>query len=347
MNKDLFKNPDEQNLLEESVLVIDADWLAFKIASVLETKSVQVYDGDVFIKKFKNRTEFKKSALFDPSFEVKDCQVLKKNYQDTMVYLIQDLVKRYLNRTGCEKAVMALGGKLNFRNDLPLIQKYKGNRDGLMKPLSLYEVRDKLSEMYETLFSEDEEADDILSKFQFLSTQKKKQRIVVCTLDKDARGTPGILFNPDKDTIVTIEGLGFLELVKGSKTYKMYGEGRKWFYYQLIHGDSADHYYPCDLYKKLIGNTSKSPIMTDLKCFNLLSHCKTDAECLEAIANLFRDWYKDINQWVDWSGKTVEGSWLDLLQCYVDVVHMRRWDNDRVDIKILLKKFGLLDDLEI
>ena len=29
----------------------------------------------------------------------------------------------------------------------------------------------------------------------------------------------------------------------------------------------------------------------------------------------------------------VEGNWLDILQMYCDTVHMRRWDNDRIDIK--------------
>ena len=38
----------------------------------------------------------------------------------------------------------------------------------------------------------------------------------------------------------------------------------------------------------------------------------------------------------------VKGDWIDILQMYVDVVHMRRFDNDRVDVKSVLTKFELI-----
>lgn len=342
--KDMFSNAPAGSLL-----VVDGDWVAYKIASALEKKSIRVYDEqEKFVKEYKTRTKFKEdSKNYNPNFRIEDCQSLPKKYQDTLKFLIDKMARDMLARANCESILFALGGKENFRNDLALPQKYKGNRDDTLRPVALSEVREYIAENHPTVFSVNEEADDIISKYQFQSYQDPSKHIVVATLDKDARGTPGNLYNPEEDTIVRIEGLGFLQRIEkvssaGKKSYKLYGEGRKWFYAQLLTGDKADNYFPCDYYKHLIGNASKSPLITDLKCFNKLDSCKTDAECWKVITDQYKEWYEGIDHWVNWEGKTVQGTWLDLLQMYVDVVHMRRVDNDRVDVRSLLKKFGLI-----
>lgn len=340
MDKNSFSNIQQTS---DGLLVIDGDWLAFKVAAVLEKKEVKVYtpDGD-YVKNFKTRTAFKNSSMYDETFEIRDSQELKKGYENTMAYLLQELVRTFLKATHCNRVLVALGGKGNFRNELPLPQKYKGNREGGIRPLALGETRDKIPELFPTVYSENEEADDIISKYQFLSTQKPEDRIVVCTLDKDARGTPGALYNPDKNTLVDIQGLGFLKLDKGSSGYKLYGEGRKWFYSQILTGDKADNYFPCDIFKQKTNNATKSPIITALKCYNMLEPCKSDAECLKVIRDQFYEWYHDMEEWTDWKGNTIKGNWVDVLQMYVDCVHMRRFDEDRINIQELLAKFGLL-----
>lgn len=327
----------------KGLLVIDGDWLAFKVAAVLEKKEVRVYTSQgEYVKNFKTRTAFKNSAMYDETFEIKDSQELKKGYEATMKFLLQDLVKNFLAATKCNKVLIALGGEGNFRTLLNLPQKYKGNRDGGIRPLALGETRDMLPQLFPTVYSENEEADDILSKYQFMSTQNPEEPIVVCTLDKDARGTPGALYNPDKNTLVNIQGLGFLTIDKSANGYKLYGEGRKWFYSQILTGDKADNYFPCDIYKQRTGNNSKSPLITALKCYNMLDKCETDAECLKVIRDTFYDWYSGVTSWTNWKGIEVKGDWLDILQMYVDCVHMRRYDDDRINMKELLSKFGLL-----
>lgn len=334
----------EPMLVIDGLLVIDGDWLAYKVASILEKKEVRIFDEQgKFINNFKNKTEYKKDANYNPNFEIRDSQKLIKSYISTMEYRLKSLVKDFLKATGCSEVLIALGGPSNFRDRLDLPQKYKGNRDGTLRPLALGETRTILATMFPTVYSEDEEADDIISKYQHKYSQDRVgRRIVVCTLDKDARGTPGLLYNPDKSTLVDIDGLGFLTLTKASSGYKLYGEGRKWFYSQLLTGDKADNYFPCDLYRANTNNPSKSPIMTDYKCFNLLNECETDMECLKIICDTYYEWYKDVTEWTTWDGRQVKGNWVTLLQLYFDVVHMRRFDGDRVDVNALLIRFGLL-----
>lgn len=342
--RDVFSNAPE-----DSLVVIDADWLAFLVSSALEKKSVKVYDeNNVFVKEYKNRTKFKDDTKnFNSNFRIEDSQSLPSNYKNNMAFLVKNKIKSFLVSTNCQDYLLALGGPTNFRNDLKLPCQYKGSRKDLIKPLSLYEVRDYLKDNFKCIISDGEEADDIISKYQFMSFKDRSRRVVACTLDKDARGTPGYLYNPNENKLVFIEGLGFVERTAkesaaGKKTYKFYGEGRKWFYSQLLTGDKADDYYPCDIHKQITNNDSKSPLITDLKCFNMLKDCTTDKECWEAIVSVYRGWYENISAWKDWQGNEVKGDWIDILQMYVDVVHMRRFDKDRVDVRSVLTKFELI-----
>lgn len=342
--RDVFSNAPE-----DSIVIIDGDWLAFLVSSALEKKSVKVYDENhVFVKEYKNRTKYKEDKKnYNPNFVIEDSQSLPSNYKATMAFLFKKQIQGFLSATNCKDYLLALGGPTNFRNDLNLPRPYKGSRKDAIKPISLYEVRDFAAQNFNCIFSEGEEADDLLSKYQFTSYKDRTKRYVACTLDKDARGTPGYLYNPNENRMMFIEGLGFLsrnpkETASGSKIYKFYGEGRKWFYSQLLTGDKADDYYPCDIYKQITDNPSKSPIITDLKCFNLLKDCESDRECWKVIVDVYKDWYKDVESWTNWQGNTIKGNWTDILQVYVDVVHMRRFDNDRVDVKSVLTKFELI-----
>ncbi len=74
----------------------------------------------------------------------------------------------------------------------------------------------------------------------------------------------------------------------------------------------------------------------------MLDKCTTDKECWEVIMSQYKTWYAGIDHWLNWEGEKVEGNWIDMLQVYVDVVHMRRFDNDRVDVRTVLKKFDLI-----
>lgn len=332
----------------KGLLVYDGDWLAFLIASVIQEKSVKVFDTEgKFVKEYKNKTLFTKdSRLYNKDFTVVPCQTLKPNHMNKALFTLRGKVAKHLKDTQCDEILITLGGKTNFRDRLNLPRKYKGSRANTERPLALKEVRDFLATQYNTIYSQDEEADDLISKYQFKSFKNiinnVDEKIVVCTLDKDARGTPGLLYDPNKEKLISISGLGELTCDLINKKRKLYGTGRKWFYSQLLTGDKADDYFPCDLYKTLTGNKSNSPIITDYKCFNLLGKCKTDKECLQVIKDTYYNWYKDITGWVTFENKQIDGNWLDLLQVYVDVVHMRRYDNDRLDIKELLTKLEII-----
>ena len=49
-------------------------------------------------------------------------------------------------------------------------------------------------------------------------------------------------------------------------------------------------------------------------------------------------------EWTMWDGTIIQGTWVDVLQTYVDVVHMIRWFNpeiDRINVRQVLEKFNI------
>ena len=340
----------------KSFVVIDLDYICFKVAAVLEEKSVQIYgitetDGDNYlIGTYKNRTEYKKSEEYIEDYIVKDCQELKKDYKSSMTVLLRKFIEDIRKATKSEEVVLAAGGNTNFRDRLQSPQKYKGNRDNVLKPLALKECKEYAANTYITVRGEDEEADDIISMFQYRSYYDKIYKIVVATPDKDSLQVQGYLYNPESTKGMAsnftelIEGLGEVSLIEKSKRSKLKFKGRKALYSQILHGDPTDNYDPSYLYKKLIGSTVKAPTLSDIKVYNLLEDCTTDKECWQIIHNQYYEWYGDVTSWVDWEGKEYKGTYLDILQIYVDYAHMRRWNKDQINVKEVLKNLGILND---
>lgn len=349
MTYEVFRQP-----FNERTLFLDGDWIIYKCAFSLEKRTVKIYDkSGNFVKEYKNKTAFKKdTANYNESYTIQDCQTLPKNFLSSLAYKVSTTISEIQRQTKSTKVIICLQGGSNFRTRLPLPYAYKGNRKESLKPLAIDETKQFLVDNYTCVFSDDEEADDILSQAQFYSYNNNNANIAVSTLDKDNRSVPSLpqcLYHPENKEYIETQGLGKLELkVKvsesGNRSSKIYGYGRAFWYYQLLHGDSIDCYHPCDIYKQLNGITTKTPILTDTKIVKMFENCKDDKDYLTIIAKQYYDWYSTITDWKAYDGRKVTGNWLTVLQTYVDVSHMRRFKNDKIDIKSLLLKLNIIDE---
>lgn len=99
----------------------------------------------------------------------------------------------------------------------------------------------------------------------------------------------------------------------GSKTYKIDGEGRAFFYYQLVCGDPVDTYTPF------------KPAKTPYKFFNEFNGIDNDKDAWQYVVNTYYSYFGDIKEFIDYAGNVHKGNYLDILQVYCDVVHMQRW----------------------
>lgn len=212
------------------------------------------------------------------------------------------------------------------------MSKYK-DRKNVVRPKALSDIREAVPLWFNVEFSDNNEADDVISQYQYLG-HKTGQRIIAATEDKDALQTSGLLYNLRSKELINCSGFGYIHLVTKEtgtkKIRKLKGYGRLFLYYQILCGDKVDTYNP---FPKQ---------MTDLQFYNLFENVKTDEEAWTLIAQKYKEHYEHITEWVTWTGDVHKGTWVDLLQCYCDVAHMQRWEGDRLNVKNVLKKYNLI-----
>ncbi len=122
-----------------------------------------------------------------------------------------------------ESFVMYLGGSNNFRYDLATIKPYKGNRDQ-RKPVHFEAVRQYLVNNYGAEIIDNWEADD-QCRMDAWEASRNGLNYVISHVDKDLDVIPGWHYNPVKDKFKYVEEL----------------EGLRWFYRQMLMGDTSDN----------------------------------------------------------------------------------------------------------
>ena len=335
----LGNNQVETGFGQEGVVaVLDGDELAFKMAAACEERGILVTNlGNSATASFKNRTEFKDFLkgleVPDDFYTITDTQIAESTIiaRGKLKRAIINLCKKL----EASKYEIYIGGTSNFRDTLPLPKPYKGNREGLVKPLLLSDLKEYLVRFHKAVIIEGKEADDQLTTRMYEGS-RCKENIIAVTQDKDATATPGFLYNPTKNTLTTVKGLGELYIDDTTKTPTVKGFGRRFLYFQVIFGDSADHYDPRDLVEIVTG---KKPRFGEKTAYNLLKDLKNDVECITAITDLYKKWFGDKPfTYEDHSGESHTGTYIDAMQLYWDCAHMQRWEGDRVDVRALLKK---------
>jgi len=317
---------------KKAIAVLDGDLLAFKASAANETRSIEaLHNPTGRTKVFKHRTEFKETIDLEKfpldTFTITDKQeVAELSYA---LHTVKKMIEGICKTCKTDQYEIYLSGKDNFRDTLPLPSKYKGNRDGLMRPLQLTEVKEYLINVHKAEVVVGE-ADDKISIRQYDGV-KTKTKIIGCSTDKDSLGTDGWIFNWDSmDKPMLVKGLGELRI---DEKGKVRGHGAKWKYLQWIVGDTIDGLNPCELAKVKFGEKSGYKALVDLQ---------TDFECWQAVHDLYLKWYPEKVSFVDQNCQPQTFDYLDIAQVYWDGIHMMRWENDKVSIREVMTKMGVI-----
>ena len=131
-------------------------------------------------------------------------------------------LKKRLGTPSCNMELY-LTGENNFREEVATILPYKGNRTQ-DKPVHYQRRKEYLIGKHQALVIGDEEADDALSYNQY-RFNKEGTSSIICSIDKDLNQVPGWHYNSTKDKVYHVTQ----------------AEGIRWFYEQLLQGDSADN----------------------------------------------------------------------------------------------------------
>ena len=163
--------------------------------------------------------------------------------QDAAFKRCRDRMESIIDQLQAEVTRNYLTGPKNFRNKVATYQQYKGNRydanGNRIKPQPkwLKAVRQYLIDNYDAILCEGQEADDALAIAQVKCNASKDWHSIISSIDKDLRIIPGLHHDMNSGYIEEVSELGYLSI---DSKKKVRGAGLKFFYAQLLMGDSAD-----------------------------------------------------------------------------------------------------------
>ena len=311
--------------MRQTVLIIDGDLTAYQAAAVVEKRSVNViHKRSQRSKILKTRTEFKQ-FLKDTGKEYKEGAYDFVDIQEAAPLshackIVKNMVVSLTNKLKATMTEVWIGDNpTNFRNFLELPEKYKGNRDDMLRPLLLKDVKKYLTDNNQGGVISDIEADDqVIVRFFELEAQGHDP--VVITKDKDAKGCVGILLcNPDVEGMPVVRIPAFGSIKYNEEKKKVEALGLHNYCWQMLVGDSSDNYGPSDLHKKKFGDKS---------AIKILSKCKNVDELFQAVENKYKEWFPEPLTYTTWDGREVTKDYKQILELYHSCVYMKRRKDD-------------------
>ena len=310
------------------VALVDADVVAFRASAATEKRQVQVlHKPSGKVKLFDTRTEFKERLQEKgASDKINDYEFT--DVQSPAVFKItQNTVDSLVNKIGQalepDSLELYVGGKGNFRDNLPLPSKYKGNRDTMLRPINLKETKKYLQNKLGAEVVNGIEVDDMVS-IRAYEELAKGNTPVICTNDKDTNQAEGVYvydWTTEGSSPILIPELGYVKL---NKNNAIKGEGLKFFASQLILGDASDHYKPTEVSTARFG--AKSAV-------KLLDPLVDSKSVLEAVVARYKEWYPDVVTYNTWSGTEITTNWEGMLDIYYSFAYMLRSRNDKTTWK--------------
>lgn len=177
---------------------------------------------------------------------------------------------------GTETPLIYLTGSSNFRNEIAKTKPYKGGRKE-EKPFHYHNLRAYASSLPNCIVSEGLEADDLICIEQY--SRLKQRDTIICTRDKDLRMCPGYHYGWEHAGQPEffpqwVDELGEIEI--NSKRNKLKGVGLKFFYSQVITGDSVDN---------IPGLPRGGPALA----FDRISPCTSSLEMWDVVKTLYEN----------------------------------------------------------
>lgn len=200
---------------------------------------------------------------------------------DLMEYILSETTSFYTE----DSFKTYLTGRDNFRYSVAKTYHYKGNRKNVEKPVWLPAAREYLEDTWNAVVSSGCEADDLIAMEAMKGDPKAN---VICSIDKDFKTVPTWMFN----------------FVKGTWEYSTEEDAMKFFYTQVLTGDSADN---------IVGLHRVGPKTAE----KILDGFETEEELFEACLKAYKE---DKNLVGDPYERLIENAQLLHLQRYSEEV---------------------------
>lgn len=357
-----------------SRLVFDYDPLLYTAGSVGEQRTIKVVhrdSGDEY--EFATRTAFwghwKKRAggwlaeynaaksegkrRQPDEFDIFDVQTPEPI--ENCKHTLKQMILAAKEQTGCSSYYGYSGRGVVFREHLSTVVKYKGNREGLLRPVHLEELKEYLIRIHGCKIVTEIEADDACSIDSFEGYKKWKKtkndddKLILAFVDKDYWQCAGHLFHTSSGKLLS-QDERYGKLFWDAEKKAVSGYGRAWLYFQVMNGDDADNYF---------ANSGNPGVKwADKSAYDILKDAKNDKEAFEALVKGYKTIYPSPRKIIGWRGyedpKTmkilkpdadkheIEIDWLYMLQENFNLAKMlRSRDEKPTDVKAVMDKLGV------
>jgi len=336
-----------------SYLIIDADYLAYTVASVFQETYILATHPELKEPiRVKNKTELwgewrKKKGGWIAEYNSRFFANLKPEdftlveYQEPLCIKaakksLDTRLQGLLEETGASSYKGFVGRGDTFRSSLATLLEYKGNRSA-SRPVHLTELKQYLVDKHKCRWVEEVETDDAVTSSGFAAYKKWKEsgkesdKGIIVFADKDLVQTDSWQYHVGQNSKPELRvGLGS---IYRDDSGKVRGFGRKHFYWQVMTSDLSDNFSASCFSDIKWG---------DIKGFDLLVECKTDKECLEALVKGFKYLYPEPKTIVGWRGDSINIDWLYVLtECFNLAKMLRTLDEQPTNVKETLDKLKI------
>ncbi len=322
------------------IVLVDADAIVYRISAACEKRAVVATVEGLEVT-FKTKTALRKYCeglgIDFTTIEFEDVVTVEPvvNAYETLKKTVAKIY-RELNAT---HVIFFLGGSYNFRSDLKLPEKYKGNRKTTRRPDHLQACREFLNKHYDTYLVSGIEADDCVQGVTEYIINRKRAYACAYQLDKDFHTsmTQNRYWHIDKKYVVELDGgVGSINLVGNN----VRGDGLHWVLFQLMQGDPSDGYSPKGLYRDHFkGKYGEKSYLKDFEMYS------DGQELLVNWVNKWEDLLPESILYEDFNGDTQKHNWLSLAEIYFQCLYMRMSPVDDMTFRKLLHKYGVgVDD---
>jgi DNA polymerase-1 len=263
------------------------------------------------------------------------------NVLEDILYRADVMIEDKRRECGAEFAVLHLTPNTSDkggRYEAAIQKQYQGQRSSDRKPQYLEAVREYMAGFTGDVAGrawQNAEADDGMSEAAWKSHgDGTSNECVIATKDKDLRMCPGLHLDWDSGAITdcgrdTFGWIGIKERTgkSGKVTKKHDGFGTKFFWFQMLMGDTADNIKGCP--KALIDGKHK--LCGLVGAYSLLKDASTDAECLRIVMDAYKS-----NSYTHWQ-TGADHTWQEVFLSEAHMLWMQRTAGKQDDVKHWIK----------
>ncbi len=214
--------------------------------------------------------------------------------EDLIETTLDERIRGILEAVGCMEYAIYITGSKNFRNDVAKLEPYKGHRAGKEKPFHWATIDNRLRKHWNAIEVNGNEADDILGMTQRAYLEVGTSS-VICSRDKDLRMIEGYHYSwacgqhqPEKPLYWISPDAGM-----------------RWFYKQLLIGDSTDNILGCGKKEDAVWKSGERAGQAyrrrkgvgEVAADKLLFSCTNEQELYSTVSSQYKAVFGD--EWAD------------------------------------------------